>query len=108
MTHKHAAGEGLFESMGKAVDESMEMAAALRAGKLTRTQFDAWYSKRTAEGADLIVNLRERTTRLLEPVAAAVEQSRQALGAAVAQPMRRAHGRRRAVRVPAKPPVRRA
>lgn len=92
MARKHAVHEGVFESAGKAVDESMALAAALRAGRLTRSQFDAWYAKRTAESNDLIVNLRERTTRLLEPVETAIEQGRRALDAAfVPRSARRSH-----------------
>ena len=102
MAHKRDADDGVFESAGKAVDKSLTMAAALRAGKLTRSQFDAWYTKRTAEGADLIVNLRERTTRLLEPIEAALEQSGLVLRAAAPPARHRAHRRRVAARAPAK------
>lgn len=108
MAHKHPADRGVFESVGKAVDESVEMAAALRAGKLTRKQFDDWYAKRTAQSRNLIVDLRQRTTRLLEPVSSAIEQGRHALRAVAPQAPRRAHRRRRAVRASAKLSARRA
>lgn len=45
MTRKHAA-------------ESRGIAAAIRAGSLTRSQFDAWYARRAAEGAGLVIRLR--------------------------------------------------
>ena len=105
MAHKHAVDEGIFESVGKAVDESMTMAAALRKGKLTRSQFDAWYAKRTSESEGLIVNLRERTTRLLEPVETAIEQGRRVFEAAVPRRMRRAHRRRPAAQDSPKHPA---
>jgi hypothetical protein len=106
MAHKRAAEEGIFETVGKAVDESMAMAAALRTGKLTRSQFDAWYSKRSREGATLIVNLRERTTRILQPVEAALEQGRHVLQSVEPEAPRRAH-RRRAAPASARNPARR-
>lgn len=100
MAQKFPTQLGVFESLGRAVDESMEMAAALREGKLTRKQFDEWYSKRSAESMDLIVNMRQRTGRMLEPVASALGQGlargRHALRNAVTQAPRRAHHRRRA------------
>ena len=95
MAHKRPDGHGVFESLGKAVDESVEMAAALRAGKLTRRQFDAWYAKRSAQSKGLIVDLRHRTTRMLEPVATAIEQGRHVMSAAAPRSPRRAHNRRR-------------
>ena len=107
MERKNSADLGIFESMGKAVDESVDMAAALRDGKLTRKQFDEWYAKRSAQSMGLIVDLRQRTTRMLEPVASAFEQGRQALRNAVPQAPRRAHHRRAAARASAKLSARR-
>lgn len=79
MAHKRS-GRGVFESMGRAVDESVGMAADLREGKLTRREFDAWYARRRAQGQGLIVDLRHRTTRMLEPVSSVIEQGRHAIG----------------------------
>lgn len=38
--------------------ENERVAIALRSGRLTRTQFQAWYERRRAEGAGTIVTLR--------------------------------------------------
>ena len=54
-------------------------AAAVREGRLTRAQFDAWYARRTEEGAGLVGSLRQTTMRLLEPIGSALEQGRRAL-----------------------------
>jgi hypothetical protein len=86
----------LFESAGKAVDESMTMAEAVRSGKLTRSEFDAWYAKRTSERAAIIVNLRATTNRLLEPLEDAFDRGRAALRAS--PPPRRARRHRPAAR----------
>jgi hypothetical protein len=95
MTRKSASDAGVFTSVGKALDESMELAAALGTGKLTRAEFDAWYAKRTAEGASLVENLRRRTSRLMAPVQTAVSQGRNMVrSAAPAMPA----GRRRSTR----------
>jgi hypothetical protein len=73
MTRKNKSEDGVFTSVGRAVDENLTMAIALRSGKLTRPQFDAWYSKRRAEGAGMIVTLRERASNMVQPLQAAVE-----------------------------------
>src|SRR6185503_18560187 len=78
MAHKRS-GFGVFESVGRAVDESVDMAAALRDGRLTRREFDAWYARRRAQSRGLIVDFRRRTTRMLEPVSYAIEQGRHAI-----------------------------
>jgi len=92
MTHKRS-GTGVFESVGRAVDESVDMAAALRGGKLTRREFDAWYARRRAQSRGLIVDFRRRTTRMLEPVSYAIEQGRHA----IVPSARRRRGVRRAM-----------
>ena len=76
MTQKRSGGPGMFETAGKAVDESVTMAEAIRSGKLTRAEFEAWYSKRTAERAAIVVNLRESSGRLLEPLEAVLARGR--------------------------------
>lgn len=81
MRRKHSAVEGIFQSAGKAVDESMMMAEAIRAGTLTRAQFEAWYAKRAAERSAIVVSLRARSTRLLQPLATALNRGRAALNA---------------------------
>lgn len=78
MAHKRS-GHGVFESMGRAVDESVDMAASLRDGKLTRREFDAWYARRRTQSRGLIVDLRRRTTRMLQPVSSAIEQGRRTI-----------------------------
>jgi hypothetical protein len=95
MAHKRPAVHGIFESMGRAVDESVEMAEALRSGRLTRRQFDSWYAKRSAQSKNLIVDLRQRTTRMLKPVATAIEQGTHAIRGAAPGSARRAHRRPR-------------
>ena len=97
MAHKRFVN-GVFESMGRAFDESVEMAAALRDGRLTRRQFDAWYARRRAQSRGLIVDLRQRTTRILEPVATVIEQGRHAIGAAAQRSPRQRAARRSAMR----------
>jgi len=96
MTQKRSAAKGMFESAGKAVDESVTMAEAIRSGKLTRTEFDAWYMKRTSEREALIVNLQARTNRFLQPLESAFERGREMLRPAPAP--RRARRRRPATR----------
>jgi hypothetical protein len=93
MAYKHFEN-GVFESMGRAVDESVEMAAALRDGRLTRRQFDTWYARRRAQSRGLIIGLRQRTTRILEPVSTVIEQGRHAISVAA----RRSATRRVSVR----------
>ena len=94
MAHKRS-GSGVFESVGRAVDESVDMAAALRDGRLTRREFDAWYARRRAQSRGLIVDFRRRTPRLLEPVSYAIAQGRDAI---VPSPRRRRRIRRAAAR----------
>ena len=94
MAHKRS-GFGVFESVGRAVDESVDMAAALRDGRLTRREFDAWYARRRAQSRGLIVDFRRRTTRMLEPVSYAIEQGRHAI---VPSPRRRNRIRRAVAR----------
>lgn len=61
-------GPKAFASLGRAVDKSLGLAYAMRSGKLTRSQFEKWYKKRSDEGAQLIVKIRERTSEAAEPV----------------------------------------
>jgi hypothetical protein len=87
---------GPFEIAGKAMDESIGMAAAVREGRLTRSQFDAWYSRRTAEGAGLVGSLRQSTMRLLEPIGSVLDQGRRALSPMAApRHVHRRHARAR-------------
>ncbi|UPT72629.1 MAG: hypothetical protein M0D55_11760 [Elusimicrobiota bacterium] len=86
--------EGMFATLGRAADESVGIADAIRSGRLTRSQFDAWYARRRAEGSGIVVKLRERATEMSEPLGRAVGQAER-LAMAVAPPMKR---RRRAVR----------
>ena len=94
MAHKRS-GQGVFESVGRAVDESVGMAAALRDGKLTRREFVAWFARRRVLCWGLFVDFRRRTSWLLEPVSYAIEQGRDAI---VPSPRRRRRIRRAAAR----------
>ncbi len=57
----------------------MRMALAVREGRLTRAQFDAWYARRASEGAGLVGSLRQTTMQMLEPIGSVLEQGRRAL-----------------------------
>lgn len=82
MPRKRTAAQGVFQSAGKAVDDSVTMAEAIRTGTLTRAEFEAWYARRAAERAAIVVSLREKSTRLLQPLTAALERGRGVLTAA--------------------------
>ena len=83
--------DGTFAAMGRAADESFENALAIRAGKLTRPQFEAWYMKRRAEGTGMVITLREKTTDLTKPVEAALKRGQDLLRSAAPKRARRAH-----------------
>lgn len=93
--------DGPLTALGRAGDESLEIAAAIREGRLTRPQFDAWYAKRRSEGSRLVITLREKVAILAEPVGAAVARGEEMLGwaapRALNRPPRRHRARRRAV-----------
>jgi hypothetical protein len=103
MAQKRSNAAGVFETAGKAVDESMTMAEAIRSGKLTRAEFEAWYSKRTAERAAIVVNLRESSSRLLEPIESVLARGQEFFRPA--QPPRRS--RRRPARASSRTSARR-
>jgi hypothetical protein len=94
MSRKISPNEGLFSSVGRAVDESMEIAAAIRRGTLTRPQFDAWYARRTSEGAGVVIRLRANSARLAEPVAGAFEKGGAFLRSAASEGAGARRGRR--------------
>lgn len=53
--HTHTASHG-----GRPADEvHREFLAAIRAGRLTRRQFDSWHAQRRSSGRGLVITLRE-------------------------------------------------
>lgn len=92
MTRK---SEGIFATVGRAADESVAIADAIRAGRLTRAQFDAWYNRRRSEGAGIVVRLRERAEEMGGPAATLARQGERFAATVMPAPRRR---RRRAVR----------
>ena len=85
--------EGAFAAMGRAADESLEIAMAIRGGRLTRPQFDAWYNRRRAEGRGLVITLREKTSDMTKPVETAIKQGEELLRAVPRARVRRSHRR---------------
>jgi hypothetical protein len=55
------SSSGTFSSMGRALDESMQMAMDMREGRISRAEFERWYSKRREEGRQVMVTLRDGT-----------------------------------------------
>jgi hypothetical protein len=104
MTRKNEPA-GVFAAMGRAVDESVDIASSIRSGSLTRRQFEKWYAKRRAEGAGFVVTMREKASGLAEPVEAAIVQGEELLRSvaprAAERPKRRRPVRRAAVKHPA-------
>ena len=100
MTRK-SESSGVFTVMGRAADESLEIASAIRAGRLTRNQFDAWYTKRRNEGEGLVITLREKASELVKPVEGIMTAGGELLRAAgprTARPARRRRTARHASR----------
>jgi hypothetical protein len=58
MTRKHGPGTQAIKRRGVAVDGS-EIIAAIREGRLTRGQFDAWHELRRREGTGIVITMRE-------------------------------------------------
>jgi hypothetical protein len=86
--------QGTFAKIGRAADESMTIAAAIRDGRLTRRQFDEWYAQRRADGEGLVITLRTTAARLARPVESVLEQSAGALRAVAPAPRKRKAARR--------------
>ena len=87
--------DGMFAAIGRAADESFEIAEAIRGGRLTRPEFEAWYLKRRAEGTELVITLREKTVELTKPVQTALKHSVEVLRSAAPRRARRSHRRNR-------------
>lgn len=62
MPRKNATHPGYY-SANTVDDESFEVALAIRAGRLTRSQFDEWYKRRRADRAGLVITLRQKPAR---------------------------------------------
>ncbi len=90
MTRKHSS-TGVFAAMGRAADESLEIAEAIRAGKLTRSQFESWYTRRRAEGTGLVITLREKTADLAKPLEGALVRGEELIRSAGPKRVRRVH-----------------
>ncbi len=60
MTQRSSSSTGMFAALGRALDESMEMAMDLRDGKITRADFERWYDKRREQGREITVTMRDR------------------------------------------------
>lgn len=47
-------------SGGRAAVKSHEIVSAIREGRLTRGQFDAWHTQRRSAGRGIVITLREK------------------------------------------------
>jgi hypothetical protein len=71
--------DGVFAAMGRAADDSLEIVSLIRAGKLTRHRFEAWYTQRRAEGEGLVMTLRAKASGLAEPLESVIVQGEKIL-----------------------------
>lgn len=67
----------VFPARGRAADESRRIVSAIRAGRLTRRQFDAWYTKRRSGGKGLVITLRERAPASGRPAKHSAHKSKE-------------------------------
>ena len=96
MTRKYETVTGAFTALGRAADDTIEIAGAIRSGRLTRHQFDEWMEKRRDEGEGLVITLREKTAGLMKPVEIAMARGEELLRSVAPAPIsRRRHSRRR-------------
>lgn len=79
MKRKPHVSEGMFAKAGRAVDETAELADSIRVGTLTGPEFDAWYAKRSAQGAGIAATMREKAMELKAPLVSALERGAAAL-----------------------------
>jgi hypothetical protein len=100
--------DGAFAALGRAADESLEIATLIRAGTLTRQRFDAWYTKRRAEGTGLVITLRQKVTDLAAPFETVITQGEGMLSSAAPRPARHPAHRRRTAHTAAKDALRNA
>ncbi|MDD5303280.1 MAG: hypothetical protein PHS14_09245 [Elusimicrobia bacterium] len=63
MTRKN--GTVVFPVKGRGAVKSRDIASAIREGRLTRDQFDAWHTQR--RGGGLVITLRETTSEPAKP-----------------------------------------
>lgn len=68
---------GPFEAIGRAIDDSGSIAAALAMGTLTRGQIQDWYERRRQEGEMIAGMARERASMAVTPVRNAAEVGRE-------------------------------
>lgn len=83
MARRKGSSIGLFASLGRALDESVDMALEMRSGRMSRAEFDRWWNRRREQSRQVLDSLRERTMAMAEPVAGAVDMGRGALRTAV-------------------------
>ena len=76
---KYETVTGAFTALGRAADDTLEIASAIRSGRLTRHQFEEWLEKRRGEGEGLVITLRDKASGMLKPVEIAI--TRGVLGA---------------------------
>ncbi len=81
--------DGVFTAAGRATDESLRIASAIRSGRLTRHDFQAWYEKRHAEGLGIVLALREKASVIAEPIEMALAQGRDIFRSTADHPSRR-------------------
>jgi hypothetical protein len=96
MTRKYEAVAGAFTAFGRAADDTLEIASAIRAGRLTRHQFEDWLQRRREQGEGLVITLREKTANMAKPLELALERGEELLRSVAPRPVaRRRHARRR-------------
>ena len=90
--------QGIFASFGRALDESVSVLNELRAGRLTRSEFDRWYDRRRQEGMDAVFQARDAAAGMAEPFGVAFDIGSGLMRGAPSRPRRRASRRKASVR----------
>jgi len=100
MRRQYETVTGAFTALGRAADDTLDIAGAIRSGRLTRRQFDEWMEKRRDEGQGLVITLRDKASGMLRPVEIAMARGEELLRSVAPAPVsRRRHSRRRRIAV---------
>jgi hypothetical protein len=94
MTRKRKA-EGPLAAARAAAEESLEIASALKEGRLTRRQLTSWYAKRVDDGVDAVNAAGATVSSMARPIGAAMEQGRDMMGTMAASRSRPVRRRRK-------------
>lgn len=99
MTRKKDSSMGTFAGLGKAMDETVKVAADAATGRLGKTEMRDWYNDRRTEGQEFFIMVRDRASGVTEPLRSAAGLGRDIIEGAIApspRPRRRrpSHGRR--------------